>query len=791
MKISYNWLKNYIALSVDPHQLADHLSLVGLEVEEVSERSFDFPRVVIGRVLVVEPHPRSDKLKICQVDIGDRELSIICGAPNVAGGQSVPVALEGASLPNGMKIQTNKIRGVTSEGMICSQAELSISEDADGIWVLADNLPLGERLDKALDLQRDYIFDLAITPNRPDCLSHIGVAREIGVLLSKPISVPKISMQESNRPADKEFKIAIETPHGCPRYSARLIKNVKIAESPAWLVRHLEAVGMRSINNVVDITNFVLMETGHPLHAFDFNLLKGQKIIVRESTEGEKFITLDDQERILKAGTVMICDAGRAVAIGGIMGGLNSEVNSDTTDILLESAYFNPESIQISSRYLALSTEASQRFERGADPNGNIYALDRATALIAEICGGEIYKGVVDAYPNIIPPSRISLDVNKINNLLGTRLSENEMIAILKKLGFQAQDNEIVVPTFRPDVSGVADLAEEVARHHGLDKISPKKVFQIDYQINMNRVDLLGDELRNILTGMGLQEVITNSMVNSEIWENLTGRKIYPLYNPISKDMNGMRNSMIPSLAQVIQYNRNRKYVNLKIFEINRVFLPRKGTQSQPEEILQLVIAISGKREGDLWFSSRQVNDFFDIKGIIEAIIHKISLDNWQFISYSDQVLGDMGLALQAYSETVGFFGLLSRQIQSQYDIEEDVYIAQLDIQKLLSHIQTHKKYRPIPKFPLVERDLALILDEGTPSDQLSHLIYKKGGRLLKDLEIFDVYQGKQIPAGKKSIAFHLTFQSMERTLTEEEVNDLMDKIYASVNKELGVKLRE
>ena len=406
MKISFNWLKDYIDISMEARQLADRMSLIGLEVEEVIERRFDLPQVVVGQVLAVEDHPRADQLKLCRVNVGKNELSIICGAPNVETGQIVPVARVGASLPGGLKIRKSKIRGIDSEGMICSEAELGFKDTSEGIWVLPDNLPLGIPLDQALQLKTDYIFDVAVTPNRPDCLSHLGIAREVGALIHQTVVKPHIAFKEIPEKIQNQVQIHIETARSCPRYSARLIRNIQVGTSPSWLVNRLEAVGMRSINNIVDITNYVLMETGHPLHAFDYDLLQGRKIIVREAAEGEKFMTLDNQERQLKSGTVLICDAEIPVAIGGIMGGINSEVTNTTRNILLESAYFNPESIQISSRELGLSTEASQRFERGADPNGNIYALDRAAQLMFENCGSEIYREFWMYIPTKLSPGR-------------------------------------------------------------------------------------------------------------------------------------------------------------------------------------------------------------------------------------------------------------------------------------------------------------------------------------------------------------------------------------------------
>lgn len=791
MKISYNWLKDYLDLSVDPHHLADRLSLIGLEVEEVIERKFDFPQVVVGQILGVDPHPNADKLSLCRVTTGDEELSIICGAPNVASGQVVAVAKIGATLPQGLKIHKTKIRNVESEGMICSQAELGLEEHSEGIWILPENLPLGVPLDKALQLETDYIFDIAVTPNRPDCLSHLGIAREVGALVNQHIKKPEIKLHEIKQAASEQIKIEIETPAGCPRYSARLIRNVKIGESPSWLVRRLEAVGLRPINNVVDITNYVLMETGHPLHAFDYELIQGEKIIVREAQKNEKFTTLDDKERILNKGTVLICDAQEPVAIGGIMGGLNSEVSTQTQHVLLESAYFNPESIQMSARYLGLSTEASQRFERGADPNGNIFALDRAAQLISQLAGGEVYRGIVDAYPKKIVSRTIPLQVEQINNLLGTVLEKNEMCEILERIDLKVDGEAVVIPTFRPDLHGVADLAEEIARHYGLDNIQPRAEFLIDYNVQVNFLEVFIDTLKNTLVGLGYQEIITSSMVNSGMWEKITEQSLHPILNPISKDLDGLRNHLIPSLVQVVQYNRNRKIQDLKLFEINRIFLPSPDKNIQPPEELHLAIAISGKREGSSWTSTQKEVDFFDIKGLIELICHKISLDNWQFISYSDSVVDENGLAVSVKKEIMGKLGRLRPRIQEFFEIEGDVFVAELNVRKLFEYRKVDRKYQPIHRFPAVSRDLAFIVQEELHSQDLVDLISKTGGSLLTDIEIFDVYRGKQVQENKKSIALRLNFQSPKRTLTEEEVNSVMENIISKVGKTFQAKLRD
>ncbi|GAB4362784.1 MAG: phenylalanine--tRNA ligase subunit beta [Calditrichia bacterium] len=791
MKISYNWLQDYLDLTIDPYELADRLSMRGLEVEEVSKQSLDIPGVVVGKVISCSPHPSADRLSVCEVDVGTEQLTIVCGAPNVARDQMVAVARVGALLPNGMKIKKTKIRGVPSEGMICSEQELQLAEESEGIWVLPENLPVGMPLNEALEFKPDFIFDIAVTPNRPDCLSHIGVAREVAAILDSKMTIPPITLNEAEEAASDKIKIRIDNPEGCPRYSARYIENIQVGKSPNWLVRRLEAVGMRSVNNVVDATNYVMLETGHPLHAFDYDLIQGGQIVVRDSREGEKFITLDNQERTLKAGTVLICDEEKPVAIGGIMGGLNSEVTQSTRRILLESAYFTPERIQISSQYLGLSTEASQRFERGADPNGTRYAIDRAAQLISELCGGKVFRGAVDAYVQKIEPRRVPLKTEQINTLLGTELSREEMVGLLNKIDLKVEQDQVVVPTFRPDIERVADLAEEIARLYGLDNIPASERTTILYAIPRNELDFFTDCLKDILISLGLQEVITGSMINKTIWEHLTGETIYPILNPISRDLDGMRNTLIPSLAQVARYNYNRQMKDLRIFEIGRIFHPPQDFSQLPEEQLNLGILLSGLRQPESWYSSRQLTDFFDIKGIVESLFHKISLDNWKFIYYPDSAEGHEEVQIEIGGKIVGRLGQIPEKIRSHFELEAETFVAEIAVLPLFQHRKAEKKYKPIPRFPAVERDLALVVDNGVASQSLLDLIWEHGGKWLSRVEIFDIYRGKQIEAEKKSLAFHLVFQSTERTLTEEEVNFSIEQILREASRKFGAKLRE
>ncbi|NOX37198.1 MAG: phenylalanine--tRNA ligase subunit beta [Calditrichaeota bacterium] len=790
MKVSYNWLKDYVDLDVDPYLLAEKLSLIGFEVEEVIERRLDFPHVVVGKVLQVTRHPNADKLSLCQVDVGDARLQIVCGAPNVEEGQRVPVARVGAELPIGLKIKRAKIRGVESEGMICSEQELGLAESSDGIWVLPDDTPLGKPLAEALEFETDFILDIGVTPNRPDALGHIGIAREVAAILNRPLRKPRPEFPEVQPSAEEVVGVEIQSPDSCPRYAARVIRNVTVGPSPLWLVRRLEAVGMRAINNVVDVTNYVMLETGQPLHAFDLDLLEGGKIVVRESRQGEKFVTLDEKEHTLQEGTVLICDAQKPVAIGGIMGGLNSEVRSQTRNILLESAYFSPESIQRSARYLGIKSEASQRFEKGTDPNGVRYAQDRATQLLVQLAGGEVLQGAVDAYPRRIFPVKIPLKHQQINTLLGTRLSAEEMARILERIELKVEDGQVMVPTFRPDLTRVADLAEEVARLYGLENIPAAPVTRMPYRVAVNRFDAFLDRVRDVMVGFGVQEVLTNSMINAQRWSELTGEPVYPILNPISQDMSGLRNNLVLSLMGVIQWNVNRQIRDLRIFEINRVFYHPGDLNRQPREEIHLAFALTGNREPELWYSSRQLIDFYDVKGLIEAWLDKFSLDKPEFIYYDNFAVGKEALAVRVKGQQIGFFGRVKQAIQDFFDVETPIYVGEFDLKRVFELLTEEKQYRPIPRFPWVDRDLAVVVDETIEVAELIREIRNATDALLQDVFVFDIYRGKQIEAGKKSVAFRFIFQSPERTLTEEEVNQRMDAILKRLRDKFQAKLR-
>lgn len=793
MKLLYSWLNDYVSTSTPPQDLADELSMLGFEVEDVSVQTLDYPGLVVGRVTEVSKHPQADKLSLCMVDIGvaDGPLQIVCGASNVAAGQLVPVATVGTVLPGNFKIRKSKIRGQLSRGMICSESELGVGEDASGIWVLSGDLQVGQPLSEALNHQPDSILDIFITPNRPDAMSIIGLAREVAANEDKKLTLPEAQIEESGAPTGSQVKVTIDCPQDCPRYAARLIRNVTIGPSPSWLANRLQACGVRPINNIVDITNYVLLETGQPLHAFDYDLLAGGHINVRLSEPDEKFVTLDQKERVLSERTVLICDAEKPVALGGIMGGLNSEVSEKTVNVLLESAYFSPDSIRRGNKPLGILSEASQRFARGVDPRSVLYAQDRAAALMQELAAGQIAPGIVDVYPVAIEPRRLKLDVQRINDLLGTALSAAEMLKLLAKIEIAEATGELVLPTFRPDLQLTADIAEEVARLYGYNSIPDAEVSQLPYGSHRPGINEFVAALHNHMVGMGYQEVSTTSMVNGKAWHRMTGESLLPIVNPISLDMDAMRNSLVPSLLNVLLWNNNRQDPNLAIYEIGRTFHKTEQANQLPVEQRKLTIALCGIRDGGTWYSGTQPIDYYDIKGAVEGLLNKISLDNISFIPYDNFAVGEGQSVKILHGKTmIGFLGKTHHELAKRLDLDFPVFVAELDIDELFRSSQTDFTLSDIPKFPAVERDLALIVDRHVQAADVHKKICQHAGNFLVESRIFDVYMGKQVSQGRKSLAFRLTFRSVDRTLTESDIAPSIDRVLDALKKEFGAELR-
>jgi phenylalanyl-tRNA synthetase beta chain len=792
MKTSYTWLKELVDFDLPVEDLAFRLTDAGLEVESITTIGTDLDQVVVGEIKKVSPHPQADKLSVCQVSIGPEALQIVCGAPNVREKAKVPVALIGARLPSGMQIAKSNLRGVESFGMICSEKELEIGEDAEGIMILDPKLKVGEPLSSALELE-DHILDIALTPNRPDWLSMIGIAREVAALCGSRRKNTIISLKETNRMASEMIRVEIDDPTGCPRYAARITEDIKISESPFWLKRKLQSAGMRSINNVVDVTNLVMLETGHPLHAFDYDLFPQKKVVVRRAKDGEKFVTLDQVERTLNKDVLLITNGTKPVAIGGIMGGLESEVTLQTRTVLLESAYFDPKVIRRGRMFLDLSTESSQRFERGADPNGVIKAIDHAAQLLADLAGGKVLKGVVDNYPSVIKPVQITLRPQRVNRILSTELTTQQIEGILANLDIPVReeaDLKVETPTFRPDLTREIDLIEEIARIYGYGNIKTTMRAGGDLVTEIHREDEILGEIKQYMSGKGFFEVITNNLVDPAILMRVNpGVPAVEIRNPLSRDMSVLTTTLAYNSLATVSWNKNRLERDIRIFELGKVFAA--SDSSIPQEKHHLGIALSGNRAPRHWETQETEVDLYDLKGVLEELLGHLSI-SIDLVPGSHILFSpDKCFMVKTGEEFTGWMGEISPEILELFEIKDKVLWAELDVDKMISRVPSIKEFSPLPKFPPVDRDLAVVVDEELLSMEIIDQIKKTGEPLVEEVVLFDVYTGKQIPAGKKSLACSIRYRSSEKTLTDAEVEEIHRKVILQLEQSYGAVLRQ
>ncbi len=793
MLISYSWLKDYVDLSVDAKKLADDLTMSGSKVETVKSYGQEIKNVVIGKIVSLEKHPDALKLQIGIVDVGKEKLQIVTGAQNIKVGDYIPVALHGSTLPGGVKIKRGKLRGVESNGMMCSAKELGLDESLlpeyqrNGIFILPE-LPLGDDVRDVLEL--DDVIEFEITPNRPDCLSVVGIAREAAATYRKSYRMPEIKISEVD---DKNpATVTIEADDLCFRYVARVIRNAKIGPSPMWMQMRLLKAGIRPINNIVDVTNYVMMELGQPLHAFDLDKVKNRHIVVRRAKEGERLITLDDKERILDKDMLVIADEEKAIGLAGVMGGQNTEITDDTVNILIESANFKGSNIRYTSRKLGLRSEASSRFEKGLDPEITVLACNRAAQLMAELSGGEILEGLVDVYPKPVTEKVLSVRYERINKLLGTNLSCQEMKEILSFLDFGTicDDKNLIVkvPAFRGDVDGEADIAEEIGRMYGYNNIEDTllKGTQITAGVK-TREQKLEDTVKDVFLSCGLNEVITTSFMGMKDLDKINLpddsylRNAVKIMNPLGEDQGYMRTTLLPFMLNVVCTNYSRKVSEFKAFEISKVFVPKSlPLEELPDEIKSGIIAMYGH---DV--------DFLTIKGVIEELLDVLNIKNVKYVrsqnpAYhpgrsADVIVGD---------EKICVFGELNPDVAENYDINKRVYISEVNLELLFKHANDEKVYKPLPRYPAVERDIAVLVDKSTFVADIENVIRKAGGQLVDDVKLFDVYEGENIPEDKKSVAFSIWYRSYDKTLTDEEVSKVHDKIVNRLSEELGAQLR-
>jgi len=802
MKASISWLKDYTSINMDVDPLAKALTMAGLEVEAVTDRFGYLNRVVVGRIVEVGPHPDADKLKLCKVDVGTQTIAVVCGAPNVSKDILAPVALPGTVFPNGFTLEKSIIRNVESEGMICSEAELGIGTDKSGIMILSSALHVGEKLLKALELS-DAVIEVDLTPNRPDCLSMIGIAREICAIQKTKVQYPETRIPDSGDDITGFASVTIKATDHCPRYAARLLTDITVGPSPFWLADRLMSLGMKPINNIVDITNFVLMETGQPLHAFDYDRLAENRIVVRRANEGELFTTLDMNERKLTSDMLMICDGKKPVAVGGVMGGLNSEIEETTTKVLIESAYFDPVSIRKTSKKLGISTEASHRFERGVDPEGIVPALNRAALLMAEIGGGKLIDGIIDEYPQKIPAKTIILKIKETNRLLGTDLNREEIKELLESIEFSvkkidADALKVDPPSFRVDVERPEDLMEEVARLSGYNNI-PTTFPALPAKAG-KPVKLLDARSRimHLMTGFGFSETINYSFISKLSCDRLNlppgdyRRNTVDILNPLTEDQAAMRTSLLPGLLETVYRNISKQQKSLKLFEIGRIYI-NKGEGNLPEETEMLAGLWTGTQIDASWYAKETPNDFFDIKGVVEGLFKGLNIDSTRFSSLADDlcVYTKPGYTAQIFSgkEILGLVGELHPHALRNFDLKQAVYLFELSIDSLIKLLPETIRSKPIPKFPAVPRDITIIVNQNTESGAILECIQNIKEQLVESIHLFDVFTGDPIPLGKKSVSIRVTYRSNKKTLEDKDVGNIHKAITDRLIKEFNAGL--
>jgi phenylalanyl-tRNA synthetase beta chain len=804
MKVTLNWLKEYVDFDYSADDLSHRLTMTGLEVDAMERLGEGLDTVIVARLADVQQHPDADRLTVCTVDTGSATQQVVCGAKNHKTGDLIALAQVGTVLPGNFKIKKSKIRGQESFGMLCSMSELGLSEESDGIMILPSDLDLGRPVFEQLGL-KDVMYEIGLTPNRPDCLSVVGVAREVAAMAETALRLPEPAINENDTVVADKTSVTLEDPTLCPRYAARLIENVKIGPSPEWLVRRLEAVGLRSINNVVDVTNFVMMELGQPLHAFDFNLLHERRIVVRRAEEGAEFTTLDDQVRTLLASDLVICDGEGPIALAGVMGGGNSEVSSETTDILLESAYFDPVTIRRTSKRLGLHTDASHRFERGTDVDMVPLALDRATALIAELASGQVAKGVVDEYPSALQRRTVTIDASKTSQILGLEVDADDIRNKLGSIGLNCglQDDchagavKVEIPNFRPDLEREVDLVEEVARLIGYDQIpvtmpiSSLTCQQLPEHLSSER------HVRDLLLQLGYSEVINYSFYNAScldklrIVDNDSRRQNVKILNPLTEEQGVMRTSLVPSLLETASRNLAYRSEDLALFELRPVFQPVEDSE-MARESLRLSAFLCGRREAQGWAQSSDEADFFDMKGIVEQLLSNLGVSDVCWQVEHDEAFYHPGKSCAIYQgeRLLGTLGELHPEVIRNFDLAPSSILCDIDIEALFELGDKTIKFKPLSRFPDVQRDSAFLVDVDVAAQQVFSIL--KGVKIkdLESIELFDVYSGEGVPEGKKSLAIRACYRAMDRTLTDELIQNLHGKLIKAMEKELGAELR-
>ncbi|NFO79600.1 phenylalanine--tRNA ligase subunit beta [Clostridium botulinum] len=791
MKVPFSWLQDYVDINVSPKELGDKLTLTGSQLEELIIQGDVIDKVVTGKITEIEKHPDADKLSICQVDIGTETIQIVTAATNMKEQDVVPVALHGSTLADGTKIKKGKLRGVPSNGMFCSEEELGIAGDepVHGLMILPTDTKLGVELKELLKLNK-AILDFEITSNRPDCLSIVGMARETAAALRTTYKMPNLEYKVSgNGNVESELNVEVKDDL-CLRYMARKVKNVKVKPSPGWMQERLLEAGIRPIDNIVDITNFVMLELGQPMHAYDAREISTNKIVVERAKNGEKFTTLDEVERELDDSMLCIKDDNKIVGLAGIMGGLNSEIKEDTTEVIFESANFDGTNIRVNSKKLNLRSEASGRFEKDIDPNLAKLAIDRACALICELGAGEVIEGTIDIYNKKKEEEKVIVDSNWVNKFLGTNLSKEEMKKCLDSVDLFTEidgDNlNVTAPTFRIDIAIKEDIAEEIARIHGYYVI-PATIFSVATSREPKyRKRLLDDKVVMLATGSGLNQSISYSFVSPKVFDKINVpedselRNVVKIKNPLGEDYSVMRTTTIPSMMECLgrNYSRNNDYVRL--FEMAKIYIKNEDETKIPTERNILTIGMYGDC------------DYLDLKGAVENIVEGLGIKNSKYERESENVSYHPGKTAKLVigKNVVGTLGEVHLDVTENYGIDVPCFIAELNLDALYESADMDRKYKALPKFPAVTRDIALLVEDSILVQEIEECIRKAGGNLVEKVQLFDIYKGKQIPDGKKSIAYAIAYRA-DKTLTDKEVNKVHDKILRSLEYKLGATLRD
>lgn len=795
MNLPMNWLAEYVDLDCDVKTFMDEITLSGSKVESIENKGDCISKVVVGKVLEIEKHPDADKLVVTQIDVGQAEpIQIVTGATNLFVGAYVPVALDGSTLANGIKIKKGKLRGVVSNGMMCSVEELGFTRNdypeapEHGIYIFDKEYPTGSDVKPILEIDDDVI-EFEITSNRPDCFSIVGLAREAAATFRKPLKYPEITVkEEAEGNINEMIEVEIQNPELCPRYIARVVKNVKVEPSPQWLRHRLTAAGIRPINNIVDITNYVMLELGQPMHAFDIATIDNKKIIVRNAKEGEKITTLDGTERSLDPSMLVISDCNKAVALAGVMGGENSMVSDGAKAILFESANFNGPNVRITAKKVGLRTDASAKYEKGLDPNLAFDAVNRAVQLVEMLGCGEVVKGMVDCYPNKREKWEVKYSTDSINALLGTKLSKQEMIDLLKLLEVEADGEKAIIPTFRPDLETEADIAEEVGRLFGYDNIETTLSSGTPTVGKKTHKQIVEDKIIDTMVSLGISEAMNFSFESPKVFDKLKIsqdsdlRKTVTISNPLGEDFSIMRTTTLNGMLNSLSTNYNRRNPEAFLFEIGKTYIPKElPLKELPKEQPTLTIGMYGKV------------DFYDIKGAVEELSVVLGFDDKiEFEPNKEISFMHPGRTADIIinGENAGYVGEVHPEVLNNYEIGAKTYIAVVNIEKLVENTSFDKTYKPLPKFPAMQRDISMLVKDEINVKQIESIIKEKGGKLLESVQLFDVYKGKQIQEDYKSVAYNITFRG-DHTLTDEEVNSPMKKILKALEEKLSAQLRD